>query len=95
MRERTRLSVIKAPTHKSRIHVHDCKAMLNTLFTVEGMRLIESLSSTPEMAPTLVSICCAAVIKGDNQFSDEVRKGNKIAKTNAERHYHCGCKEGA
>jgi hypothetical protein len=39
-----------------RIYVRGYKAMLNTLFTVEGMRLIENLSSTSEMALTLVSI---------------------------------------
>ena len=39
--------------------------------------------------------CSEAVIKCDNQFSNEVGNGNKIAKTNAEGHYHCDCKEGA
>ena len=39
--------------------------------------------------------CSAAVIKCDNQFSDEVGKGNKVAKTNANGYYHCDCKEGA
>jgi len=51
-----RLSVTKDLPHQSRIHVHDCKAMLNTLSAGECMRLTESLSSTSEMALTLVSI---------------------------------------